>query len=403
MQHRFSTSITSGLFAFFACTVHAGEWSGYVAGELRAFPHAAVEAEQDHHWNASILAEPEYFHESDDGRQLFEFSVFARLDDHDSERTHWDVRELSWLYAAESWELRLGIRKVFWGVAESNHLVDIINQTDLVENIDTEDKLGQPMINFAVLRDWGTVDVFVMPYFRERTYPGRDGRLRTQPYVDTDLAKYESAAEEHHVDLAIRYSHYIGDFDFGISHFYGTSRDPRLLPTLRDDGVVLAPFYDIIHQTGIDIQATKGDWLWKLEMISRHGQADASGDDHFFAMVGGFEYTFVGVFDSAVDVGVIGEYVFDDRDEFATTPFEDDVVTGVRIALNDAQSTEILAGVTFDMDSSAKFFNLEASRRLGANWKVELESRFFTAIPEDDLQYLLRDDDVIQLTLARYF
>jgi len=54
----------------------------------------------------------------------------------------------------------------FWGVTEFQHLVDIINQTDLVENIDTEDKLGQPMINLALINDWGTVDLFIMPYFR---------------------------------------------------------------------------------------------------------------------------------------------------------------------------------------------------------------------------------------------
>ena len=36
---------------------------------------------------------------------------------------------------------------------------------DLVENIDTEDKLGQPMLNLAFIQDSGTVDFFVMPYF----------------------------------------------------------------------------------------------------------------------------------------------------------------------------------------------------------------------------------------------
>ena len=42
--------------------------------------------------------------------------------------------------------LLVGAAKVFWGTAESRHLVDIINQTDAVEDIDEEDKLGQPMV-----------------------------------------------------------------------------------------------------------------------------------------------------------------------------------------------------------------------------------------------------------------
>ena len=67
---------------------------------------------------------------------------------------------------------------MFWGVTELRHLVDIINQTDLVENLDGEQKLGQPMVQLTLLKDWGTLDFFAMPYFRERTFTGPDGRPR---------------------------------------------------------------------------------------------------------------------------------------------------------------------------------------------------------------------------------
>ncbi len=381
----------------------AGEWSGYVGAEVRLFPHSALVPVQDHSNNWSILAEPEYYHEWDDGQQSFTFVPFLRIDQQDSERTHFDIRELTWLKSAEEWELRVGLRQVFWGVVESNHLVDIINQTDLIENIDTEDKLGQPMINFALIKDWGTVDFFLMPGFRERTFPGIEGRLRTQPRVDTDNPVYESAAEQKHIDLAVRWSHYIGDFDIGVSHFYGTSRNPRFVFGFNGIEPVLVPHYDIINQTGIDLQATKGDWLWKLEMIYRSGQPTASGDDNYLAMAGGFEYTFVGAFESDIDVGIVSEYLFDDRDEEALTPFEDDIMIGVRLALNDMQSTDLLAGVIFDLDGSSKTFSLEASRRLGENWKLELEARFFSNMTNNDLLYSFRDEDTIQLFLARYF
>jgi hypothetical protein len=393
-----------GLVLFSITTLtSAGEWSGYVGSEVRFFPESALTAEQDHSTNWSLVAEPEYYHEWDEGMQSFTFVPFVRFDQQDSERTHFDIRELTWLKAAQDWELRFGIREVFWGVAESNHLVDIINQTDLVENLDTEDKLGQPMINLALIRDWGTVDFFFLPGFRDRTFPGIEGRLRSQPRVDTDNPVYESAAEEKHIDLALRWTHVIGDFDIGLSHFYGTSREPRLMPGLNGSKLVLIPHYDIINQTGLDIQATKGDWLWKLETIYRTGQETVSGDNDFVALVGGFEYTFVGVFESAIDLGVVGEYLFDDRGDEAATPFEDDVLMAVRLALNDVQSSELLAGVIFDVDNNAKFFNLEASRRLGENWKLELEARIFSGIPSDDIQFNFRDEDYMQFSLARYF
>jgi hypothetical protein len=73
------------------------------------------------------------------------------------------VRELVWLKVSDTWELRAGTSKVFWGVAESQQLADNINQTDLVEDIDQEDKLGQPLVNLSLVRDWGNLDLFVLP------------------------------------------------------------------------------------------------------------------------------------------------------------------------------------------------------------------------------------------------
>ncbi|MEE9397416.1 MAG: hypothetical protein V3V31_10430 [Methylococcales bacterium] len=382
-----------------ASQVFSGELSGSIGVELRLFPHAALLETQDHTVDASIILEPEYFHEWDNRRQNIKFAPFLRLDQWDSERSHFDIRELTWLKAADEWEIRVGIGKVFWGVTESVHLVDIINQTDLIENLDTEDKLGQPMINLAVIQDWGTLDLFVLPGFRERTFPGQHGRLRTSPRVETDQPVYESSLEEAHVDFAVRWSHVIEEFDIGLSHFYGTNREPRLVFGLDgDEQPVLIPYYDIINQTALDVQATFDDWLWKLEAIHRTGQGD-----HFAGLAGGFEYTFVGILESAVDMGVVIEYLYDSRGNHATTPFEDDFTLALRVTFNDTQSTELLGGVVFDRDSSAKFFNLEASRRIGDNWKLELEARVFSAIPADDIQYGIRNDDYVQLSLARYF
>jgi hypothetical protein len=83
---------------------------------------------------------------------------------------------------------------VFWGVTESSHLVDIINQSDFVENIDTEDKLGQPMVSLRWLPEWGTLDLFLMPLHRERTFQGLAGRPRLPLPIDQDNPVYESSA-----------------------------------------------------------------------------------------------------------------------------------------------------------------------------------------------------------------
>ena len=103
-----------------------------------------------------------------------------------------DLREAVWLKVIDDvgflgdgpLELRFGVDKVFWGRTESRHLVDVVNQTDLIEYPDEEEKLGQPMLRLTLPRAWGVADIFFLPYFRERTFAGRDGRLRSALVVD---------------------------------------------------------------------------------------------------------------------------------------------------------------------------------------------------------------------------
>lgn len=382
------------------CTVttQAGEWSGSLAAEWRYFPHEPFGQEQFEHNNLSLALNAEYVHSWDDYRQVFAFAPFVRVDQHDSERTHADIRELAYVRAFEAWELRLGIRKVFWGVTEFQHLVDIINQTDLVENPDGEDKLGQLMFNIALIRDWGTLDMFILPGFRERTFPGAEGRLHGGIYVDTDQVQYESGAEEKHVDFALRFTKTIDNWDIGLAHFYGTSREPRFELNLNGNQPVLTPIYELIHQTSLDVQYTGDEWLWKLEALSREGQGD-----RFSALTGGFEYTFVGIAQSNIDLGIIGEYAFDDRKQNASTPFQNDIVLGARLALNDEQSSELLAGIVFDLDGGGQFYSLEASRRLGNNFKANLEARLNTGLQPDEAAFAIRNEDFIQFELEWFF
>lgn len=384
-----------GFISCFIATTSAVEVSGYAGAEYRHFQHQPLFPSQSQHAPSLLLA-PEFYVEWHDGQQSVLFSPFLRVSADDAERTHADIRELQWLRVESDWELRVGISKVFWGVVESQHLVDVINQIDLVENIDTEDRLGQPMVNLSFFRDWGTLDLFAMPYFRERTFPGKEGRLRGQLVVDTDAARYESGAGRRHVDWAIRWSQSTGNWDLAVSHFYGTNREPTL--SLNDTATALIPFYDIMHQTGLEVQYTADSWLWKLETIRRETETETLS-----ALMGGVEYTFYGIFDSHVDMGLLSEYLFDDRNDGARTPFEDDVFVGTRFTWNDAQSSELLLGFIQDVASEDISWNIEASRRMGQRWTVSLEGRFFDIDDNKSLLYPLRQDDYIQLALTRYF
>ncbi len=378
----------------------ANEITGEITLEYDVFFADAQHPDQSSkNYIASCAFKAEYYHEWDNGSS-FVFTPFGRIDEVDSKRSHFDIRELNYQYVGDTWELRVGVGKVFWGVTEFVHLVDIINQTDLVENIDGETKLGQPMVHLSLVNDWGTLDLFGLPGFRERTFPGRKGRLRTALVIDTDNAEYESGAEDLHVDWAVRYSHSVGDLDFGIYHFRGTGREPTLRLGLNDrNQPVLIPFYEQIDQTGLDLQYIAGQWLFKEEALYRFGQ----NDDDYFASVSGFEYTFVTVAGSKVDLSIVGEYAYDERAEKATNPFQNDIIGGVRINVNDTASTEILCGLAYDLDNASKVFSVEAGRRIGERYKAQLQSRIYFDSTGDNITSALRDDDYIRFELTRFF
>ena len=384
----------------------AAEWSGYVAGEYRGFFEDPLDPRQHNNY-LSASAEPEFYHSWDDDDQSFDAIVFYRVDEYDDNRTHGDIRELSWTGVFENFEVRTGISKVFWGVTETQHLVDIVNQTDLVENVDGEDKLGQPMIRVSAPRDWGTVDFYILPGFRERTYPGVEGRPRPEIVINTDLdAIYDFSAGNDHIDLALRYSHYIDELEFGLSYFSGVGREPSAFqPVAFDDTgqpTVVVPVYSLINQVGFDGQAFFGEWTWKLEAISIEYRSGERKGSHDFLTVGGFEYTIVGIADSQADLGIVIEYHYNNRDK-SIALFEDDLSTALRFVLNDIQSTEVLLGITTDLETYTISGFVEASRRLGDSWTLEAQLRTVSNTEKGRPLYGLRNDSFAQIELARYF
>jgi len=379
--------------------------------QARFFPDDGIDGQDRFHPSAS--GRMSWRRNWDDDRRSFTATPFLRVDRADSERTHFDLRELAFSQLGRDWELHLGVRQVFWGVTEFKHLVDIVNQTDLVEDIDGEEKLGQPMAHLSVVRDHGILDFFLLTGFRERTFPGADGRLRWSVPVDPDAARYESGAEQNRIDGAVRWSQDWGPLSYGIYHFSGTSRDPLFAVESRQGGTFeLVPLYPVIDQSGLDAQVVAGDWAFKLEAISRSGFGD-----RYQAFNAGFERTLVGVMGSRSDLGLVLEYLYDERgDEAFDTLFERDVALGTRWSFNDAADTQALAGFIVDRETHERVFSLEATRRLGESWMLALESRFFagadsldasdppaTLLLPADKSAPLQRDDYLQLEITRYF
>ncbi|MGM8225005.1 hypothetical protein ACSV5M_00385 [Cellvibrio sp. ARAG 10.3] len=346
----------------------AVEFSGSLGLQQNYFLENPKFSGQKHNDSTEIVTEPEATWRGN--KHSFSFKAFGRAGSEDDERNHLDVRELHWSYDNAFVDLNAGVNIVYWGVTESWHLVNIINQVDLVESIYQDEKLGQPMVNATFIRDWGNLSFYWLPVFRERVYPAVEGRYRTSPPVDNNNARYLRTDKSANQDYAIRYSHYIGNIDLGIHWFEGIGREPVL--GINDVGNYLIPTYAKIRQVGIDLQLTTDAWLWKLEAIANHNLYE-----DYTAAVGGFEYTFFQAFDTDADIGWLLEYIHDERGESGSV-FSRDVFLGTRISLNDLQDATMLLGAIVDKETRETVVKMEISRRIGKQFTLEVEGSLFS-------------------------
>ncbi len=335
--------------------------------DLRAFAHESVRGARQLQPSLHVAAEI--------SRQVGPLQVvlspFARLDSMDAQRTHADLREgyLSWRHG--SWQVDAGLKRVFWGVTEFSHLVDFVNQVDLVENIDAEDRLGQPLLQFTWSGAALTVDALIMSPLRRRQFPTADGRLGVPlPVADWQVDASGGAGR---IDMAVRVAGVSGQLDWAISHFHGADREPRfeLRPAVPEPELI--SHYGLVDRTALELQWLVGSTAFKLEYVTRAGPGG-----RFSAAVGGFEHTLIGVAESALDLGLVVEALFDDRDAAAPAgSFEHDIALGLRVTPNDPGNTQLLAGVIVDVHSGERLVSIELERRIGHNWRAEAELRAF--------------------------
>ena len=110
--------------------------------------------------------------------------------------------------------------------------------------------------------------------------------------------KLRKSSKKNKIDAAVRYSTVYDDYDIGIAHFYGNNRSPEL--NVNPLSQKLDAYYPILSQTSLDIQSTKGAWLYKLETLTAK-----NGEERHFGIAGGTEYTIYGLRETTSDLGII--------------------------------------------------------------------------------------------------
>lgn len=315
------------------------------------------------------------------------------LDVQDSQRSHVDIRDLFLHGYSDEFEWKVGISRVFWGVTESLHLVDIINQSDFITDIDGETKLGQPMLNFGYQTENGLLEAFILPCYRKQAFGGKNSRLRIVNFPLEDVDDLSCYKSEQNLDWAIRWSHSFRDTDIAISYFDGTQRNPDFLISPDD---VIETQYNLLSQASLELLQINGSWIYKLEALYREVVEQSS-----YAWVGGVEYTIININNSRGDLGLLFEYQYDQAEGSLN---DNDVFIAARWLENDVNDTEVLIGVLTDVkNSTSNTVKIEYNQRINNNLSITANFYLFSSSDDSEPGYNLRDEDYLSISLSYFF
>ncbi|CAH9052479.1 hypothetical protein PSECIP111854_00978 [Pseudoalteromonas sp. CIP111854] len=371
-------------------------WTFEIQGNLNLEQRHYVSAkeQQSEQYEATLSFAPELYYNHND----IEVNIKpnARINSMDDEKSGFYFKELNLAYTSNAHEFKVGINQVFWGVTESQHIIDIINQTDTLASVDFEQKMGQPMLQYTYYSEDSSLQVFLLPHFQKPKYASKKGRLRPILVVDPSLVQFESSKGKNRQDFALKYSSRLAGIDYSLHYFNGIQRTPILQYSAAHNA--LAPLHPNMEQVGIESQLVYENWLFKLEGYHRHSTHNYS------AVTAGFEYTLIGVFDSFWDINLISEYQYDSRQDPSLAQGQNDLFLGARLTLNDLDGTTALVGLVQDLDDKDTVSGrLEISSRINDSWRWRVEGWLFQADSVDEITFFARKDDFLQFSIEYYF
>ena len=353
---------------------------------------------------------------------------------------------------AGSFRWMIGSDVVFWGVAESVNPVNIINQRGSFADIAEDQRLGQPMARLSFDTDTlGTFAVLALLDFREQTYAEPAERFRLNATPDAGRTIYESGRD---LGLALRNTNTMsfqnGSLDYALSLFSGRDRQPIYLPgcslrqpsvseatcnainadvqttyeglTVSDgnnyirqifdasspetqaflqagDSVGAVPYYQDLHQIGVELAYSTGDWQFKFEGAQRITERET-----YFSGVIGAEYDFGVLPGLGGSLSAAAEYVYDNRSVFQPATFlDDDIFAALRYDFGNVADTRVTLSGLYDLNTDGTIVNLNLSSRLSDRARIEVSTTLIDSDDPNDPLTFFSEDDFFEVNLSYFF
>lgn len=324
--------------------------------------------------------------------QSFSGRIFVNWDTEDNQRRYIDVREASFYYQHEKLRFGLGVDTFFWGVAESINLVNVLNQSDVMESIDGKVKLGQPFLSLNQRYDDGDFSVYFLPIFREQNFPLRPNY--GLPIAEQPL--YEDGRRRG--GIAMRRLFYFDQGEFALSYFAGTRRSPLLVQSQLNPQE-LTPYYVQTQNAMLDGVYLFENFTLKLELKVGDEQ-----NSNFTAFNFGVEYPIYDLFEGIEEITLISEFLFDDRDAQGENHGQNDLFIGTKFDFGHSYSSRVRVLYSYDFDFKSQYAEVNYEYRI--NDYFRLKSKFIKVLSapvEDTRLYALKDEQYLKLDLHYAF
>jgi hypothetical protein len=324
------------------------------------------------------------------------FSGLASFTAHTERPRHADATEAYVGYRGEHWNMRVGVLTERWGVLDAYSPVNQFNQVDLLADYEGSIQLGQPGAALSVHGEKWMLTLVGASYMPKRRMGEGKDRFRVAG-IPLGSSWFEHGDEFPTWGARFLWRH--DGIDIGLSHFRGHSREPEFSFELTPYGPLLHPEYRIVEQTGLELQAVLGNYVLRGETARRSGQTGGS----FTSSGVGVERMFY-AFSGTKDLSLYTEYYYDDRPETApVNSFDNDLVLGAKLILNDAASTEFGVRAIRDLEVDSTLLDFTWQRRLWKDTVLGAKWRSLHHASKDPALSSFRRDNTFTLSLSHYF
>jgi len=367
------------------------EYKGNFGFETKYFHHDMPNKRD----NAFALQlEAEFKKEFGDGEVVVRLKSF--FDKDDENRRYFDFNDLYYKYNFENSDILIGRSTRFWGALEFYNLSDVFNTKDFLDNpFDYESKLGAWNVAYTRYLENSEVSLIIKLY--EDRQPMQDIKSVNNffPFPYNDKLKRQKGKDRPSVFLT--YSGSLDEVQMDYGGVYQNGYDSSRYMSL-EGGTFFQNAYIVNKFIGYATYI-HGDTIYKTELVYAFSDDKEIGDYGEFGL--GVEYTLYSFWD-AKDLGFLSEYYYNDSKKDAKKLgkfFGNDLTFGFRLSMNDQASSEVLGGLSIDLDNKEKIFFVKYDTRVLEKYKLGLSYQRLDPVSDSSFKEL----DELKLEFGYYF